>query len=83
MPVPKAQMMGKQDWRYVSGGAQSVVRGAHPPDCDITSLAFSRDNITLLSRAADDSLKVTVLLCGSLSIDQQHEGQCVTSEQTP
>jgi len=58
VPVPKAQMMGRQDWRYVSGGAQSVVRGAHPPDIDITSLAFSRDNITLLSRAADDTLKV-------------------------
>ena len=59
VPVPKAQMMGRQDWRYVSGGAQSVVRKAHPSDTDITSLAFSRDNVTLLSRAGDDTLKVT------------------------
>ena len=58
VPVPRAQMMGKQDWRYVAGGAQAIARGAHPPDCDITSLAFSQDNLKLLSRAADDTLKV-------------------------
>ena len=35
-----------------------VTRGAHAADTDITSLAFSRDNLTLLSRAADDTVKV-------------------------
>ena len=54
---PKAQLLGKQDWRYISGGGQ-VLRGAHPADTEITSLAFSRDSHTLLSRAADDTLKV-------------------------
>ena len=60
VPVPKAQMMGKQDWRYVAGGAQLLLRGAHPPEVEITSLAFSRDNLTLLSRAADDTLKAGI-----------------------
>lgn len=58
VPVPRAQMMGKQDWRFVSGGAQLMLRKAHQADADITSLAFSADNLTLLSRAADDTLKV-------------------------
>ena len=35
-----------------------VLHGAHAKDCEITSLAFSKDNSTLLSRAADDTLKV-------------------------
>ncbi len=60
VPVPKAQMMGKQDWRFVSGGAQLMLRKAHIADTDITSLVFSRDNLTLLSRAADDTLKVHI-----------------------
>lgn len=51
-------MMGKQDWRFVSGNAQLMLRKAHQADADITSLAFSKDNLTLLSRAADDTLKV-------------------------
>jgi hypothetical protein len=48
--------MGKQDWRYVSGGGQ-VVHGAHAPDAEITSLAFSADDQTLLSRATDDTVR--------------------------
>ena len=51
-------MMGKQDWRFVSGGAQLMLRKAHIAGTDITSLAFSKDDFTLLSRAADDTLKV-------------------------
>ena len=35
-----------------------VLHEAHTKDCEITSLAFSKDNNTLLSRAADDTLKV-------------------------
>lgn len=54
---PRPQMVGKQDWRYVSGGGQ-VTYGAHSRDCEITSLAFSADDNTLLSRATDDTLKV-------------------------
>ena len=59
VPVPKAQMMGRQDWRYVSGHANLVNYGTHPADTDVTSLAFSQDNLTLLSRAADDTLKAS------------------------
>ena len=35
-----------------------MMRKAHVANTDITSLAFSKDNFTLLSRAADDTLKV-------------------------
>lgn len=35
-----------------------MLRKAHVADTDITSMAFSKDNLTLLSRAADDTLKV-------------------------
>ncbi|KAK9788441.1 hypothetical protein WJX73_007451 [Symbiochloris irregularis] len=54
---PKAQLLGRQDWRYISSGGQ-VAHDAHPRDTEVTSLAFSRDSYTLLSRAADDTLKV-------------------------
>lgn len=57
---PKAQMLGKQDWSYLSGGGKAL-HGAHAPSSDITSLALSRDGATLLSRGADDTLKVPVL----------------------
>ena len=36
-----------------------VLHGAHAKDCEVTSFAFSKDNNTLLSRAADDTLKVS------------------------
>ncbi|KAK9812868.1 hypothetical protein WJX72_004992 [[Myrmecia] bisecta] len=55
--APKAQMLGKQDWRYVSGGGR-VVRRAHQPGTEITCLRVSFDNQTLLSRSADETLKV-------------------------
>eukprot|EP00884_Botryococcus_braunii_P018671 jgi/Botrbrau1/5488/Bobra.27_1s0027.2 len=54
---PKPQMVVKQDWRYVSGGGQ-VAYHAHARDCEVTSLAFSADDNTLLSRATDNTLKV-------------------------
>jgi hypothetical protein len=54
---PKPQMVVKQDWRYVSGGGQ-VVYAAHTRDCEITSLAISADDTTLLSRSTDETLKV-------------------------
>ena len=37
-----------------------VLHGAHAKDCEVTSLAFSKDDNTLLSRAADDTLKVSI-----------------------
>ena len=54
---PKPQMVAKQDWSYVSGGGRSVY-GAHADQSDITSLAFTRDSNTMLSRGADATLKV-------------------------
>lgn len=55
--VPKAQMVPKQDWSYVAG-ATTNLQGAHQRDDDITSLCFSSDGNTLLSRSCDDTLKV-------------------------
>ncbi|GFH25194.1 WD_REPEATS_REGION domain-containing protein, partial [Haematococcus lacustris] len=46
-----------QGWTYVSKSGQ-VVRGAHLAGTEITSLAFSQDGHTLLSRSLDSSLKV-------------------------
>lgn len=51
-------MLGKQDWSYISG-ARQLARGAHEADEDITSLRFSADNNTLLSRSEDATLKVS------------------------
>ena len=54
---PKQQMLGKNTWRYASGASQ-IVKCAHTPDTDVTDLKFLRDGVTLLSRGADDTLKV-------------------------
>ena len=54
---PKPQMIAKQDWRYVSGGGR-VLRNAHEPSTEITSLAFASNGSSLVSRGADESLKV-------------------------
>ena len=67
---PKAQMLGRQDWRYVSGGGRAL-HGAHAADCDVTCLAPSRDGRTLLSRSGDDTLKVRA---------QGARGGCVCAE---
>ena len=55
--VPKAQMVPKQDWSYVAG-AKTNLQGCHEKDSDISSLCFSSAGTMLLSRAADDTLKV-------------------------
>ncbi len=55
--APKAQMLGKQDWSYVSG-ARQLLHGAHGQDDDVTSLKLSADGSTLLSRSEDATLKV-------------------------
>ncbi|KAL3156845.1 hypothetical protein ABBQ38_001114 [Trebouxia sp. C0009 RCD-2024] len=54
---PKPQMIAKQDWRYVSGGGR-VLRNAHEPSTEITSLAFASNGHSLVSRGADETLKV-------------------------
>ncbi|KAL3132621.1 hypothetical protein ABBQ32_009149 [Trebouxia sp. C0010 RCD-2024] len=54
---PKPQMIAKQDWRYVSGGGR-VLRNAHEPSTEITSLAFASNGHSLVSRGADETLKM-------------------------
>eukprot|EP00192_Tetraselmis_astigmatica_P008785 CAMPEP_0117652634 /NCGR_PEP_ID=MMETSP0804-20121206/2736_1 /TAXON_ID=1074897 /ORGANISM="Tetraselmis astigmatica, Strain CCMP880" /LENGTH=689 /DNA_ID=CAMNT_0005458703 /DNA_START=115 /DNA_END=2184 /DNA_ORIENTATION=- len=57
VPVPKQQLIAKQTWNYVSRPNQ-VLHKAHTPGTDVTSLAFSRDGHTLLTRSGDETLKV-------------------------
>ena len=54
---PKPQMIAKQDWKYVSGGGR-VLRNAHEPSTEITSLAFASNGTSLATRGADETLKV-------------------------
>ncbi|KAG2425173.1 hypothetical protein HXX76_013927 [Chlamydomonas incerta] len=54
---PSQQMIEKQGWSYVSKPTQ-LARNAHEPGTEITSLCFSSDNTTLLSRGADATLKI-------------------------
>ena len=62
---PKPQMIAKQDWRYVSGGGR-VMRNAHEPSTEITSLAFASNGHSLASRGADETLKVCLSVCLSV-----------------
>ncbi len=55
--APAPQMIEKQGWNYVSRPNQ-MVRLAHRAGEEITSLAFSRDGNTLLSRGMDSTLKI-------------------------
>ena len=67
---PKPQMIAKQDWRYVSGGGR-VLRNAHEPSTEITSLAFASNGHSLVSRGADATLKVRLLpTSATLSVPQ-------------
>ena len=54
---PTAQCHVDNNWTYASR-PKSVVKAAHPPGESITSLAFTRDGNTLLSRCADGTLRV-------------------------
>ena len=54
---PSAQMVEKQGWSYVSRPNQ-VVRNGHVEGEEITSLAFSKDGNTLVSRGMDATLKI-------------------------
>lgn len=56
VPQPKAQVVAKQTWSYVSGTGK-LLRAAHKADCEVTCLCFSLDGLTLLSRSADETLK--------------------------
>lgn len=57
VPQPKAQVVAKQTWSYVSRSGQ-LLRGAHEAGSEITCLKYSLDGHTLLSRGADETLKV-------------------------
>ncbi len=57
MPAPKQQMIGRQDWTYVSKPSQ-LARDAHEAQSEITSLCFSLDGRCLLSRSTDGSMKL-------------------------
>ncbi|GFR46159.1 hypothetical protein Agub_g7687 [Astrephomene gubernaculifera] len=54
---PKPQMVEKQGWTYVSRPNQ-LIRDAHVAGTEISSLCFSSDNTTLLSRGTDGTLKI-------------------------
>lgn len=54
---PKQQFVEKQQWTYVSRPNQ-LVRNAHEPTTEITSIAFSQDGYSLASRGMDDTLKL-------------------------
>ncbi|PNW83794.1 hypothetical protein CHLRE_04g217750v5 [Chlamydomonas reinhardtii] len=54
---PTHQMIEKQGWTYVSRPTQ-LARNAHQPGTEITSLCFSSDNTTLISRGVDATLKI-------------------------
>ena len=54
-----------------------VLHEAHTKDFEITSLAFSKDNNTLLSRAADDTLKVDPQLFASHRYGRRFYKACV------
>lgn len=59
VPQPKAQMVAKQTWSYVSR-TNHVLRTAHQPDNDITCVTFSQQDggMTLISRSGDGTIKV-------------------------
>lgn len=54
---PAPQMVEKQGWTYVSRPNQ-VLRGAHETQNDISSIAFSKDDVLMASRGADNTLKL-------------------------
>ncbi|GBF89454.1 hypothetical protein Rsub_02026 [Raphidocelis subcapitata] len=54
---PTAQHIEKQGWSYVSKPSQ-VARRAHEPQTEITGLAFTQDDTTLVSRGTDGTLKI-------------------------
>ena len=58
MPLMGEAMAFRNDCLLIVRGSLQVLHGAHAKDSEVTSLAFSKDNHTLLSRAADDTLKV-------------------------
>ena len=55
---PKAQMLGRQDWRFLSGSGK-VIRAAHQPNQEISCLCYADNGIMLASRSCDETLKVS------------------------
>ena len=54
--LPSATLQ-KRKWTYVSRPGQ-LMRGAHAPGTEMTSLAFAQDGCTLVSRGDDNTMKV-------------------------
>ena len=44
--------------QFCNASAAQVCRGAHEAGTGVTSMSFSRDGYTLLSRGMDDTLKI-------------------------
>uniref|UniRef100_A0A061QZ94 Wd repeat-containing protein 70-like n=1 Tax=Tetraselmis sp. GSL018 TaxID=582737 RepID=A0A061QZ94_9CHLO len=57
VPVPKQQLIARQTWSYVSR-PNHLLHKAHEPGSEITSIGFSRDGHTLITRGGDETLKV-------------------------
>ena len=57
--VPQAQMplFGKQTWKY-AWSAKHVAKNAHPPGTEVSDIKMMRDGVSLLTRGADDTLKL-------------------------
>lgn len=55
--APKAQGVQQQKWSFVSQTGQ-LLRGAHESGNEITCLRFSSDGYSLLTRGADETLKL-------------------------
>ena len=57
LPAWKVKVQEKQRWMYTSRPGQ-LVRKAHDPESEITSLCFAENGSALYSRAGDHTLKV-------------------------
>lgn len=50
-------LFGTQTWKY-AGSAKHVAKNAHPPGTEISDIKMLRDAASLLTRGADDTLKL-------------------------
>ena len=78
---PTAQCHMDNNWTYASR-PKTVVKAAHPPGESITSLAFSRDGHTLVSRCADGTLRVWDLRNAARGPVKTFDGLETTHEET-
>lgn len=54
---PKAQMIPKQHWTYLSS-TYKILRNAHDENSDMTCLKFKDDGNIMMSRCMDGTLKI-------------------------